>query len=251
MARGIKRRPRVVWLPISIFDRLGVTPGSPAPNELSPSIFNADFGTLGFPGAVGGSTTLVFPVVADSAIPNAGGFGQPSLSDVANSAYRLRRIVGKVFVEVEQLDDADAAIQGICTIGFIVLRVRSGSDNNVPLDAPFDYNAATITNIGDPWIWRRAWKLGNNAANLLHPAQGFAFWPETNATYGSVMDGPHVDAKTARIVGPEERLFMVITCTTVNAVTQLETLTRVRVQADLRVLASMRTSSGNRRNASR
>lgn len=252
MARRIKRRPRVVWLPPAPFFRLGFPGGgTPASNVFSKGIGSSGNAPLGFPGTLFGSTTAVFPVVSDSGTTTID--VQGSLSDFANSAYRLRRVVGKIFVGVDQtVNDADAAIQGLVTAGLIVLRTRTGLDNNEPLDAPFDYDTQAIANWSDPWIWRRTWMLGNNSANLEHPNLHVPFYPEVNTTgYGSALDGPHVDAKTARIVGPEERLFLVVSCVTTESQAQVETLTPVRVYWDLRCVASMRTSMGNRGNSNR
>lgn len=64
------------------------------------------------------------------------------------------------------------------------------------------------------------------------------------------MEGPHVDAKTARIVGPDQRLFLVVT-NTIQGGSAAGGVSSCEVITDLRVLASMRSSQGNRRNASR
>lgn len=74
--------------------------------------------------------------------------------------------------------------------------------------------------------------------------------PESNMEMGSVADGPHVDQKTARIVSSEERLFLTVSATVLTG-SGGELVTSAFVNTDLRVLASMRTSSGNRGNASR
>lgn len=103
-----------------------------------------------------------------------------------------------------------------------------------------------IQNSGDPWIWRRSWLMANNGAGGTNfgdiPAQNFG------AQYPGPLEGPHVDQKTARIVGPEDRLFLNIG---VVHMFTTDVDTSVLVVTDLRVLASMRTSIGNRRNATR
>lgn len=246
MASRLKRRPKVVWLPLSSENRVGNT-GGPAISPLASVIYQSS-SSLGFPGLIG-KTTIVDPVVLDQGLPVFD--ANSSLADLESSSYRLRRIVGKLFVLAGQDSDVNQYIGGIVTAGFIVLRVRAGG---VPLDAPFDYDVQALGNTMDPWIWRRSWYLSNNA-NISGAAQptSIPFGPEINTNYGSVADGPHIDAKTARVVGPEERLFLVITAATVlTGNSQVaDILSPCTVFGDFRVLGSMRTNSGNRRNASR
>lgn len=68
---------------------------------------------------------------------------------------------------------------------------------------------------------------------------------------GSLYTGPHVDQKTARVVGPEERLFLDVTATVLFDGAGAATTTGFLIHSNLRVLGSMRTQLGNRRNASR
>lgn len=249
MAGRIRQRPKVVWLPPNNVNRLGVIPPNQVLAGTGMGLGWSIGASLQLVATVGATTTAVFPVVADAAVNNAGG-ELNSLSDIEQSSYRLRRVVGKIFVGIRQVSDSNQAITGIITAGLIILRTR-GAPLNAPLGAPFDYSTISIDNYADPWIWRRAWCLGNNAANLAAGSTA-PFYPENNAICGSVLDGPHVDAKTARVVGPEERLFLVISATTAVVEGQIpEVTTNVECYWDLRVLASMRTNSGNRRNASR
>lgn len=77
--------------------------------------------------------------------------------------------------------------------------------------------------------------------------------PTENNGLGALagMDGPHVDVKCARIIGPEERLFLNVQSTILAASTDPQITTITRVFADLRVLVTVKSSVGNRRNASR
>lgn len=171
-----------------------------------------------------------------------------SLADITQSSYRLRRIVGKIFVSLQQLDDPNVQSSVIVTAGLIVLRV---GDDALPLDTNLNhYSPQRQDSASDPWIWRRTWML-SNTFRATSPASFFggAFWPPTNADYGSVADGPHVDQKTARIISAEERLFLVVGTTSFDGTSGF-TLD-LRVVTDLRVLASLRSNAGNRRNASR
>lgn len=116
---------------------------------------------------------------------------------------------------------------------------------------PQNASPSTLANVQDPWVWRRSWDISNSNAAALTADPNSAALPPSNVNYGGgIMDGPHVDAKTARIVGPEERLFLDVAIEGINGDSQA-TPGAVVLLADLRVLASMRTNQGNRRNASR
>lgn len=231
-----RRKPRVVWLPT---DPSFAVDG----NMQGGSNIGTFFIDVAGPSAIGLSIIGDIPLVIDNQLTPVP--GTTSLADIESSGYRLRRIVGKVFVAVQQVvqDDAGAVV---ATVGFIVRRVNP--DGNPSLAAA-RRNPTFQENIPDPWIWRRSWLLANgsssNAETTFVDSANFS-----NMEGGpSALDGPHVDAKTARIIGPEERLFMTASITTMNA-SDAATM-RTRWAYDFRVLASMRTSSGNRRNASR
>lgn len=235
-----KTRPRVIWLPGDPFfsvdaAALGHSTINVARNvvtALSPGITN----------------TIVAPCVKD--LPQNPLTPTNSLADIESSGYRLRRIVGSIWVNADQatVDDGRAAI---ATAGFIVLRVDDATGLPLSPAANDSYNTDIIENQGDPWIWRRSWRIENGlsttplaGSNAANGAQGDFL--------GGNFDGPHVDAKTARVIAQEERLFLCLSTTVINAGSG--------VQGDdfqsnwvwnCRYLASMRTMSGNRRNASR
>lgn len=233
-----KRRPSVVWIPQTNNFTIGMG-GTNAYHTFSVDVAGApgDFAV--------GEIPLVIDDTRDPTAPG------DSLSDIENSGYRLRRIVGKIFCVTLQVD-ADTAGIILVTAGIIVRRtdIATGTSTALAADATGALIApGEIQNNADPWIWRRTWLLCNNlaqapgnfAANLL---------PESNVEYGSAVDGPHVDQKTARVIGPEERLFLDVSSTVVTPGGGVIPLT-TQVWTDLRVLGSMRTSVGNRRNASR
>lgn len=234
-----RTRPRVVWLPPTNLNSIdSVT------SESGIQAFRVD--TLAFPGVA----TAEIPVVID------GNEQDPldtttSLSDVENSGYRLRRIVGKIWVRMDQLDDSIVEF-GICTAALIVRHTTEVSGQSLAA-ATADQSLIEVShvrNYGDPWIWRRSWLIGNNAS----PSK-LAITPDFPATneFFSALDGPHVDQKTARIIGPEERLFLDVTFRSnlTGEANPDQIPASVLVITDLRVLASMRPSIGNRRNASR
>jgi len=137
-----------------------------------------------------------------------------------NNEYFIKRIVGKFFVgNFPQANDSPAVLVGA---GIFIARAgdadASAGTENFPLGmasavAFFGTDAQGVLNfsplsteaIQEPWIWRRTWLLGNSSStsgNGITKA-----WPTTNTGYGSVLDGPHIDAKTARRVKDGERLF--------------------------------------------
>lgn len=242
-----RKKARVVWLPSDINNRLNVAPSPATADRESNTIIKI------FTGNPLGATAVTeeIPIVKDFA----GAPGQfvtnvnNTLADIEESGYRLRRIVGKLCFLVQQVaDDAEAATIIHVTAGFIVRRVREGISTASLASGPGDeINPANLQNVMDPWIWRRSWLLSNQLG--LDP--NALVLPGSNTQYGGGnLDGPHVDAKTARIIGPEERLFLSVCCEGMNGTAQ-GAPAAILMTGDLRVLASMRTNVGNRRNASR
>lgn len=241
----MRKRPKVVWLPPDRFNRLGISVGNGATSGLQSAIGRA---ILNVPGGTGSAHTEVFPLVQDNQI-DVSMLTSGTLSDYEQSSYRLRRIVGKIFVDCVQDAVPEFPTEFLVTAGIIVLRTRQDTGQQVPVNAVTEeYSTTMLQNIADPWIWRRSWMLGNIPREAAATAP---LWAENNTNGApSVLDGPHVDAKTARLIGPEERLFLVITSNPFGGDPQVVSVAH-RVTWDLRVLATMRSSSGNRRNASR
>lgn len=245
MARRTRGGPKVVWLPGDPFfaiDSAGL--GHSTINFATETLTQA---------TIGQTQSIIAPVVRD-------GLQNPltatsSLADITQSGYRLRRIVGKMWVEAVFNNGADDGASAACTAGFIVLRT---DDQGLPLSAAANdtYNASIIENQADPWIWRRTWLVSNASSSSANGNPPFANGqflqnsPYSNQWLGGNMDGPHIDAKTARIVGPEERLFLVLSSTGLG-IGDPQTPLVIHWVWETRVLASMRTMVGNRRNASR
>jgi len=239
-----KKSPRVVWLPPTNANSIAPDPA------LGPFVSGIQTLALNPTIQTGVATVGEIPITIDSQDDPLD--PTTSLADLESSGYRLRRIVGKIWCRIGQNDGAAQAPTFCVTAGLIIRRSDPATGQSYALSAGLVANLAPIeiTSYGDPWIWRRSWFLSNNLAPAIGPA------PAANAdnySYGpSAVDGPHVDQKTARLVGPEERLFLDVSATLVDAGSNdAQTTNEVTVWCDLRVLASMRTSSGNRRNASR
>lgn len=243
-----RTKQRVVWLPQDLNNRLGTAPlpaANGTDNGLIIKIFTAP--PLGDP-----VLTEEIPILKDFSPTSGVSDPAATLADLENSGYRLRRIVGKLFFAMGQTSAFEIGdITTVCvTAGFIIRRVvQDGSSMASLAGGPTGTELSTVSlqNNQDPWIWRRSWLLSNKNAAVIN-TDNFAF--AFNGSYGSVADGPHVDQKTARIVGPEERLFLSVSCSGVDGNAQTNPGAVVLI-GDLRVLGSMRTSVGNRRNAQR
>lgn len=231
----MRRKPRVVWLPPTNANSFGSSDTSGI------QIFAVN--TTG----AGPVATAEVPLTIDAqSDPLA---LDTSLADVESSGYRLRRVVGKIFVQCQGSEENTAAF-GVVTAGLIVRRVddSTGASFAILTSNETLINTQEIRNYGDPWIWRRTWLISNPAIFEVDNPFGIV---ANNYGHGpSAVDGPHVDQKTARIVGPEERLFLDVSVRQ-NTEDQGEIPIVWTIITDLRVLASMRSSSGNRRNASR
>lgn len=237
-----RKSPRVIWLPQDNENSLGPAEGSSAYQRFGVDVV----------GSAGSFAVAEIPLVIDAPkdpIPTSNN----SLSDIGSSGYRLRRIVGKIFAQTQQQAE-DIPRTVIVTAGIIVRRVNDGPASLAFLTG----NASTLSpgeiqNTEDPWIWRRSWLLSNLLATfgLLQP---FTPGEATNFNHGpSALDGPHVDQKTARVISQEERLFLDVSSTVVEGPSsnQSPLANTTIITTDLRVLGSLRTNSGNRRNASR
>lgn len=189
----------------------------------------------------------------------------PTMRDVVDgSEWSLRRIVGKCFVTVSAADgDATAETRAPaieCAAGLIVCKT---DDRGGPTTDFEDVNPLSQESAEDPWIWQRRWLLGASGPELTgfnYPAGAILPWiagtqlPMSNVHYGSVMDGPHIDQKTARRIHRQERLFIVV-ATRPCRFTDLGGVSTEDITVDfryhLRLLGNVRGSRGNRGNASR
>lgn len=249
----MRRRPKVAWLPPALDNRLGVAPAVTSSGLTSGSFI----ATVTGPGLSGLSSTAEIALVKDFSNAGTGAvqtLTDLTLADVQSSGYRLRRIVGKVVCLAFQ----DEAVTGPTifkvTVGIMVRRVNDGGQSTAST-AGLNFenlDVGNIQNFSDPWIWRRSWMIANKTPGALVLDPNSAVLPGSNifGYGGSVHESSHVDAKTARILGPEERLFLDITAEGVNGNAQ-DDPGAILVVGDLRVLGSLRTTSGNRRNATR
>lgn len=248
-----RKKARVVWLPADIDNRLGTAPIAASNAATDSSIIIKIFTAppLGDP-----VTNEEIPIVLDQGSSTLGGttaaLQDKTLADVAESGYRLRRIVGKLFFAAAQdtLSQLGDATTWIVTAGFIVRRVGANGQSVASIASGGSgllLSTVSLDNLADPWIWRRSFVV----SNIVGPTLDHATFPfVNNLQMGSALDGPHVDQKTARIVGPEERLFLSVSVSGTNGNSQTSP-GAILMLGDLRVLGSLRSNVGNRRNANR
>lgn len=248
----MRRKPRVVWLPPTNANSIG--PGFTSGYQ--------EF-VVDVTGTTGDFSVGEIPLVIDGQGDELDAAGVNTLSDLENSGYRLRRIVGKIFCQQRQklgpgVVAGDAPFQVVCTAGIIVRRIDQTTGASLAATVANGQEMTSpgeLRNYSDPWIWRRSWIL--NDESMRQTTTGLPVGPTSNfgpeGPCGGNADGPHVDQKTARVISNEERLFLGVSCTIIQPANQPQNGIDAStfVLTDLRVLASMRTSSGNRRNASR
>jgi len=180
---------------------------------------------------------------------------------VQGNEWRFRRLVGKAFISAATatVGSANTTLTDVA-LGFIVVKTY---DDGAPVTDFNTTNPLSQDSMEDPWIWRRRWIL--NPHGTIVPASpttaditniaGWAGYPSTTAGYGSVMDGPHIDAKSNRVIHRSERLYGVLALRNYNP--QIGTLAAVafnttRLLLDYRIVGSLKGSTyGNRGNMSR
>jgi len=255
MAFRKRRKPRVVWLPVHGTDFLGSLETFNVANGLN--------GTLTVPGGTNAGALVHEAQAVTFDYSDAASFEEfnqeRSLQDLTSgNAYRLRRIVGKFFGAAVS-DDASGP-EVIPTIdvaaGFMVNRTDDNG-NIVTLAGDTSKGPLAQDAASDPWIWRRRWLLTGLqngytngspfSINTVIGDQGQ--WPQTTAGYGSVLDGGHIDQKTARVISNQERLFFWVQARCTSGSSSWDCV--LNYSLDVRLLATLRMNQGNRRNASR
>lgn len=249
-----RRKFKGVWLPPDPHNTIAgqQTQGliaTPSANAIKNQLLN-------LPNAEGFGSSESYPLVGDLEEDRIVGesvadtvalsrFQFNTLNDLS-FGYSLHRVVGKLFVNVEQNNVADLAASVWCiTAGIIVRKV---DEDGLPQDSdPF---TDSYESERDPWLWRRNWVLQNSGAT---PGAGIytgQIYPAGNWQYGSIQDGPHVDQKTRRTVKSEERLFLDVSAIALDG-SEEQTSTACALIWDFRFFGRVFQSAGNRHNASR
>lgn len=239
---GRRRRAKYTWLPL-IGEVGGQDPS--LPDRINDDVgFDIALNVTAEPTLAEtsiGLTVLTFDSpVETSSLFGAGGIpGGTPMGYFMQNEYLLKRIVGNLFVTIDsRLVNDEKPSAALVAAGFFVARADDtrvnndqpvGAQEGLPGDARgaiFNYSPLSPTTAREPWIWRRSWILSPFGAGTLNGAVpitptgsssiaslvdgGGAYFPPTNVHYGTDKTNHYVDAKTARRVRQDERLFFVI-----------------------------------------
>jgi len=191
------------------------------------------------------------------------------LAGIVGQEYFLRRIVGKFHAYHETAISASDGIPNFanfprgCILGAGIFVARAGDvDSTGGLGLPIgavnsdelreSYSPLSASTIREPWIWRRTWLLQNPGPRAavyntswagtagFNQTQWPGDYPSATGFYGSALDGPHIDAKTARRVTQDERLWLAVSTTRWPLDLEPANDGAVRGYVDYRILASIR-----------
>lgn len=252
-----RRKPRVVWLQ-NTGTELGTGRAADPYDNASATEF---FGQVNLTGG----TVISIPLVLDvspkrefvgSTLPNLDNTG---LNQNIEYGYRLRRIVGKYALAFRTINTQAPSFPGVWAK--IAVMVRKVTENTGAPMAPVGSQDSTRLNqVSDPWVWQRNHYFRSLNSAGLNPLadelnQIFTQFQNSTQEVGGTKDGPAFDIKTARRVGPEERLFMEISLQGLpldaEAAVDGNDNTFMYFICDYRVLGTVLTNVGNRKNASR
>jgi len=227
-----RRKTKYVWLPTQNGRQFGVDSTHGFSNGVSLAISLG--GAIGSDNIIGWYAPLAD--VPQDDITNA--LATEGIGEVINNEYVLKRIVGKCFCWIDLHNSTGSGLVGeqiapfpvVVTAGMFIAR----TDPNLPtqpIAAPTAGQALYAPNanhlIREPWIWRRSWILSpcnfgvglpqmtGSVEGVINTgtAYGGGTFPANNAMFGSVMDGPHIDAKTGRRVRLNERVWFAASAT--------------------------------------
>jgi len=251
-----RRKPRVIWMP---------TYGGLNPDSDPTTAYSGIRGVLNY------DTEEVFydafPLTFDYSFDavneqQAAAVGYPqSLQDiVSGNEWKLRRIVGKIILWVQGDETDSPVVQAAlcdCAVGFIVCNTY---DDGAPTTDFNEVNPLAQESSEDPWIWRRRWMLNpyGNPTPIGSDVSNLGLWaysglPQSNVSYGSVADGPHIDQKTSRRIHRQQRLFCVVAARPhMPSISSDFAAHSLNYFLDYRLLGSLAPrSAGNRGNAAR
>lgn len=260
-----RRRNRFTWFPTLGTANPGLT-GEDFPGRE----FSLTVPASGFTNTIISPLTFDVPGEDDLLDPEAAG----QLVAAVGQEYVVKRIVGKLFLSrtsstgtegtepVTPITDSGAIIVGA---GFFVARAGDsdtadtadqpiGSDTLAKLNG--NYSPLNEGTIRMPWMWRRTWILGSRArmnvilagaingqtSTQVSTTDNLSQFPDNNAEYGSALDGPHFDVKSARRVRQDERLWFAVSGCNLPIGNESPTARNVTVDGvlDFRILGQLR-----------
>jgi len=182
------------------------------------------------------SSAIATALVADNTIPEGSQTADFStLRDlVQGQTWLCERVVGKIVCRLDGQAGGGGQPDVICCAALAVLPADDQGDPDLIND---EYQPLAAQNAYQPWLWRRTWVLGNPNTGI--DSAEFKFMPTSNETFGSALDGPHLDTKGGRrMIQREQRLFLVTQCASpsLSAATGDTTVDWIY---DLRVLGRM------------
>lgn len=239
--RRFRRRARHQWLPSTLIYQADVNVrGAGATNITFVPVLQYDT-----PG------TAVDTPINDVTHVSVGG-GPLPLVEWLRQGYYIKRIVGKIHASITQTSNPPEGLayveSGLAFAGLFIDRINSTGALESNTYATWDPIAETSqVNQGGVmrrWLWRRSWILGNRGQIAAGTTALRFGWPATNAEYGSIQDGPHVDWKGTARSSLEERLWLVLATKDVsyNVSTEDGTIP-VSFVIDLRVLGGLARQS--------
>lgn len=211
-----RRRTRYTWFP-----QLGEVGEGGQANSTAGARIQFSWDASGDPGDV-----TIFPVLPDAVDEEPTDDTNDQLQNFLKQEYVLKRIVGKLHIALEpRAFDPSTLISTHCIVGagFFVSRASGGGNDAQPIegststDRRLNYGPLNLSTTREPWIWRRTWALSipnvstsfASATSKVGDILAIGRFPNHNYG-GSVADGPHIDAKVARRVGQDDRLFFAI-----------------------------------------
>lgn len=239
-----KRQRKFTWMPTigAVGQNVSVDQSYTFLNALTvPANGLAGAGTRG-----GVPAIFIVPVIQDKPLePGAQNEVAGSLNNVVGNEWFCERIVGDIFVGTRLGVTEDQGPRTIAvTCGFFVARAGDtnqnlpiGATNGTAAETHVNYSPAALNAVREPWMWRRTWVLGRT----FNESDGLAQNPSVNSFYATLANGPHVDCKSVRRIGNDERLWFAVTCTDISIGFPNPTEAGlVDVMTDLRVLGALR-----------
>lgn len=159
---------------------------------------------------------VTFDFPRDEALASIG-VDQP-MADFLRSSYMLRRICGNVFVSVSNVTGVGGDDLSAVAVSYAMFVARADEVNNhaIPIGAgnaqeiQQNYNPQSALTVREPYIFVKNWILGNSSLFAARPTSGPVRFPQTNATYGSAMEGTFIDQKTLRRISDDNRLWHIV-----------------------------------------
>lgn len=201
------------------------------------------------------SDVNIFPIIPDVPLEGLGAAITPgantSLVNFIASEYFLKRIVGKFACSLNPLPATTGNQIQAATIGCGFLIARAAEAEVItggPIGASTaaerkqNYGPLNVSTTREPWIWRRTWTM----SPIVTAASGVQVWGNPSGSFpphnmqGSVAEGSQIDARTARRVGNDDRLFFAVQTAINDQTGTPATYTFPDGILDIRILGALR-----------